>query len=812
MPRLLHDLRYGLRTLIRTPGFTVMAVIVLSLGIGVNATVFSLANELFLRPLSVAAPDTLVRVYSNRWSNVRYRTYLDLRDRNGSLQSLAAFQLQSFGLRIDADVEPVFGEIVSGEYFPMLGVAPARGRLIAPSDDRPGQPPVVVLSHAFWTRRFGSAADAVGRTIDLNGQPFTIVGVTRPDFTGVLAPLRGALWVPLSSDSLLRPALDQDTRLDSSSFHLIGRLKPGVAQGQAQADLDGIGRQLRSAQGDTSEGPAVTVYGATMLHPEISGPVSAFTAVLAAVVALVLLIVCVNVANLVLARAANRDMELAVRQSLGAGRGRLIRQLLTENLLLSIGGAAGGLAIAYWGTRAVAVAQLPAPVPLALTPAIDWRVLAYTTLVAVAATLAFGVAPAIGASRIDLVRALKGIGADGPKHGRLRSAFLVSQVALSVLLLVAAGLFIRSFRHAESLDVGFDGRNVIIASVDLETRGYSESRGLDFVRRLIERLEASPGIVAANALDIVPVTLSNTATYMLRDTDADPPPNQPSPTPLVNGNAIGPGHFRTLQIDLLAGRDFSYADGPGPAGVAIVNETLARRFWPGESALGKRLRPLGSTNPVRDSVEVVGVVRDSTYVTVGEDPRPFLYRPLAQVYTPRVTLLVRSTLGTESALATIRAELRALDPGLPLFNANTLADATAISLLPARVAGTLLVVLGALALALAALGIYGVLAYLVRARTREIGVRVAIGAPPRAVAAMVVRQAITWTAVGAAIGVLLALGLTRFLASFLYGIDPLDPLTFAGVLLVLGIVACVASAVPAVRASRLDPLVALRTL
>jgi predicted permease len=812
MPRLLHDLRYGLRTLIRTPGFTVMAVIVLSLGIGVNATVFSLANELFLRPLSVAAPDTLVRVYSNRWSNVRYRTYLDLRDRNGSLQSLAAFQLQSFGLRIDADVEPVFGEIVSGEYFPMLGVAPARGRLIAPSDDRPGQPPVVVLSHAFWTRRFGSAADAVGRTIDLNGQPFTIVGVTRPDFTGVLAPLRGALWVPLSSDSLLRPALDQDTRLDSSSFHLIGRLKPGVAQGQAQADLDGIGRQLRSAQGDTSEGPAVTVYGATMLHPEISGPVSAFTAVLAAVVALVLLIVCVNVANLVLARAANRDMELAVRQSLGAGRGRLIRQLLTENLLLSIGGAAGGLAIAYWGTRAVAVAQLPAPVPLALTPAIDWRVLAYTTLVAVAATLAFGVAPAIGASRIDLVRALKGIGADGPKHGRLRSAFLVSQVALSVLLLVAAGLFIRSFRHAESLDVGFDGRNVIIASVDLETRGYSESRGLDFVRRLIERLEASPGIVAANALDIVPVTLSNTATYMLRDTDADPPPNQPSPTPLVNGNAIGPGHFRTLQIDLLAGRDFSYADGPGPAGVAIVNETLARRFWPGESALGKRLRPLGSTNPVRDSVEVVGVVRDSTYVTVGEDPRPFLYRPLAQVYTPRVTLLVRSTLGTESALATIRAELRALDPGLPLFNANTLADATAISLLPARVAGTLLAVLGALALALAALGIYGVLAYLVRARTREIGVRVAIGAPPRAVAAMVVRQAITWTAVGAAIGVLLALGLTRFLASFLYGIDPLDPLTFAGVLLVLGIVACVASAVPAVRASRLDPLVALRTL
>lgn len=808
---LLHDVRYGLRTLARTPGFTVMAIVVLALGIGVNATVFSLANAFFLRPLPVSDPGAVVRVYANRYSNVRLRTYLELRDRNSTLTGLVAFHLQSFALRIEADNEHAFGEIVSGEYFSVLGVAPARGRVLAPSDDRAGAPPAVVLSHAFWIRRFGGSPDAVGRTVALNGQPFTIVGIAAAGFTGVLAPLAGDLWVPLATDALLRPGIDPAARLDGAGMHLVGRLKPGVDRARAQADLDTIGRQLRTAAGQPDRGPAFTVYGSTMLHPEISQPVTAFTAVLMTVVTLVLLIVCVNVANLVLARAAGREAEIAVRQSLGAGRARLVRQLLTENLLLSLAGAAGGLGIAFWCTRFLMAVRLPAPVPLVLDLSLDVRVLTFTILAAVGATLAFGVVPALRASRIDLVRSLKGMGGDGPRHGRLRSTFLVAQVSMSVLLLVVAGLFIRGFRQAQSIDAGFDVRDVLTASIDLETRGYAQSRGVELTRSLVERLEAAPEVVSANVVDIIPLTLSNQTTNLLRDGDPEPTPDQPPATPHTYTNAVGPGHFATLKVAMLAGRDFTHLDGESAPRVAVVNETLARQFWPGQNAVGRRLRPPRGDTNASNAIEVVGVVRDSKYITVGEDPMPFLYSPVAQEYTPRITLLVRA--GTPAAaLSAIQREVRALDPGLAVFNVATLADATSLSLLPARVAGGLLGALGVLALALAAIGIYGVLSFLVRARTREIGVRVAIGATPRAVVVMVVRQAMTWTLTGAVIGIALAFLLTRFLSAFLYGISPTDPLTFGGVALLLALVACVAALVPAVRASRMNPLAALRNL
>jgi predicted permease len=812
MTLFLQDIRYGIRTLARTPGFTLIAVAVLALGIGANATVFSLANAFFLRPLPVSDPGTIVRVYSNRYSNTAYRSYIEYRDRNSTLAGLAAFQMQSFGLRIDADTEPAFGTIVSGDYFSVLGVAPARGRLLVASDDRAGAPPAVVLSHAFWKRRFGASPDIVGKTIGLNGQAFTIVGVAAEGFTGLMTPLVGDLWVPLAADALLRPALDPVTRLDTTSIHLVARLKPGVDRALAEADLDTIGRQLRRAGGGPDQGPAVTVYGSTMLHPEFSAPVTAFTAVLMTVVALVLLIVCLNVANLVLARAAGREAELAIRQSLGAGRGRLIRQLLTENLLLALAGAAGGLAIAFWCTRLLMAVHLPTPVPIALDLSIDMRVLAFTTVAAVAATLAFGVTPALSASRIDLVRAVKGIGGDGPRHGRLRSAFLVAQVSMSVLLLITAGLFIRGFRTAQSIDTGFESGHVLTASIDLETRGYSAARGRELLRSLADRLEAAPGVLAVNLVDTVPVTLSNSTTYLLRDGDVAPAQGQQPPTPLIYTNGVGPAHFRTLQIAMVAGRDFTYLDDDAAPRVAIVNETLARRFWPGKRAVGQHLRPLDGGPNTRDIVEVVGVVRDSKYVTVGEAPRPFIYRPLAQEYTPRVTILVRSAGPPASVLPAIKQEVRALDPALPILNVEPLTDAISVSLLPARIAGSLLGALGVLALALAALGIYGVLSFLVRARTREIGIRVAIGATPGVVTTMVVRQAMTWTVAGAGVGLVLAFALTRFLEGFLYGISPTDALTFGGVLLLLALVACVAALVPALRASRLDPITALRNL
>lgn len=811
MASLLQDLRYGLRTLARTPGFTLLAATVLALGIGVNAAVFSLANAFFLRPLPVADPGTIVRVYANRFSNVSYSLYQELRDRNSTLSGLAAFQLSSYSLTVDRETEHAFGELATGNYFPLLGISAARGRLLGPSDDRIDAPGAVVLSHAFWMRRFGGSPDAVGRVIALNAVPFTIVGVAPERFTGVLAPLAGDFWVPLAADTQLRPSLEPAERL-RFSMHLVGRLKPGVDRTQALADLDTIGRQVRTAAGEPDRDRAITVYGPTMLHPEASTPVTAFTAVLMTVVALVLLIVCVNVANLVLARAAGRDIELAVRQSLGAGRGRLIRQLLTENLLLSIAGAAGGIAIAYAATRVVMAWRLPLPVPIALDLSIDLRVLAFTAIVAAAATLAFGMAPALTASRLDLVTTLKGAGGIRRRQKRLRSVFLVAQVAMSILLLVAAGLFIRSFRHAQTMDIGFETAGVFTASLDLETRGYSAARAAELYRRLPARLEARPGIRSVNIVDIVPLTLSNVAVNVLRDGDAVPAPGQRPPTPTINVNVVGPGHFETLGIPLLAGRDFTDADGESSPRVAVVNETLARRFWPGQPAIGQRLRPVNARPGDGTTMEIVGVVRDSKYVTVGEAPRSFLYRPLAQQFTPRVSLLVRSAESPAATVAAIKEELRALDPGLSLFNLQSLSDAASVSLLPARMAGTLLGALGLLALALAALGIYGVLSFLVRSRTREIGIRVAIGATPRTVAAMVVRQAMGWTAIGAAIGIALALALTRFLDAFLYGISPTDPWTFGAVTLLLAVVACIAALVPAVRASRLDPVQAFRSL
>jgi putative ABC transport system permease protein len=419
--------------------------------------------------------------------------------------------------------------------------------------------------------------------------------------------------------------------------------------------------------------------------------------------------------------------------------------------------------------------------------------------------------PALSASRIDLVRAVKGLAGDGPPQSRLRSAFLVAQVALSMLLLVAAGLAVRSFRHAQSIDRGFDAIGVLTASIDLETRGYSAARGREFIRVLTARLASSAGIDAANVVDIVPLTLSSTTTYLLRDKDAAPAPGQRPPTPIIYVNAVGPGHFRTLEISTLAGRDFTEHDTDAAPPVAIVNETMARLFWPGTSAVGQRLRPLeqGGNAP---GIEVVGVVRDSKYVTVGEAPRPFLYRPLTQQYTPRPTVLLRARGDLTSALATLKQEVHALDPGLAVFNVATLDDATGVSLLPARVAGELLGALGLVALALAALGIYGVLSFLVRARTREIGVRVALGASPRRVTMMVVRQAMTWTVAGAGIGLTGALILTPFLKGFLYGISATDPVTFGAVLAMIAAVACVATVIPAVRASRVDPLKALRAL
>jgi predicted permease len=811
LERLLQDLRYGVRTLGRTPGFTAVAVLVLALGIGANATIFTFVNAYFLKPLDGIDPGRIVRVYSNRQSNTMHRSYREYRDRNSTLEGLAAFQMVSVGLRLDRETEHAFGQIASGNFFSVLGVPSSLGRVLMTSDDRPDAPAVAVLAHGFWRQRFGAAPDVVGRTLAINDRPFTVVGVAAEGFTGVMAPLSPDFWVPLSADGALRPALDDGARLDSLSLHMVGRLKPDVPVARAQADLDTLGRALRAAAGDpvTADRQAVTVYSGSQLHVEIARPISAFVSVLMAVVMLMLLIVCTNVANLVLARAASRQVEMAIRQSIGAGRGRLIRQLLTENLLLSGAGALGGLAFAYWCTRLLMAAQLPVPVPLALDLPIDWRVLAFTALVAMLATALFGTAPAMAASRVDLVGVIKGFGGSDRRHGRTRAAFLVAQVSMSVLLLVTAGLFILAFRAAQSIDTGFDGSHVITASIDLQARGYSPGRGRAFVQALTERLEGAPGIAAANVVEITPLTLSNRAGFVLRDGDPAPAPNQRPTLPMVYLNTVAPGHFKTLAIPLVEGRDFNWFDTETAPPIVIVNETLARRFWPGQRAVGQRIRPLGEPEGT-GTMEVVGVARDSKYVSVGEDPRPFAYRPFAQAYTPQLTMLVRAAGAPRTLLPAIVQVVRELDAGLPVFGVATMDDATSVSLLPAKLAGRVLTALGILALALSALGTYGVLSFLVRSRSRELAIRLAIGATPRDIATLVVRHALTWTATGTLIGLGLALVVTRLLASFLYGINPTDLWTFVAVPLLIGLVAGMAAFVPAWRASHQDPLVTLR--
>jgi predicted permease len=812
LERLVQDVRYGIRTLLRAPGFTAVSIAVLALGIGLNTTIFTVANTYLLRPLPAVHPRELVRVCSNRFSGTHLRSFVEYRARNSTLTALIGFNLVSVGLRLDRETEQSFGETVSGDYFSVLGIPVALGRPIGSDDDRPDALPVVVVAHDFWQRRLGAGHDAIGRSLMLNDRAFTIVGVARADFPGMMPPIHGSFWLPLSADRYLRPGVDENDRLNRS-LHMLGRLKPGVTRAQAQSDLDTIGRQLRAAARQPDTGPAISVYNATTLHPEIAPPVMAFASFLLVMVGLVLLIVCVNLANLLLARSATRTVELAIRQSIGAGRGRLVRQLLTESLLLAVAGASVALAITCWCARLLTGLSISGgPVPVAFNLVVDWRVVGFSTIAAIVATIVFGTAPALAASKVDLLSALKGVAGPDRRHSRVRARFLIAQVALSVLLLTAAGLTMLAFKTARSIDRGFDGSHVLTASIDLESRGYNAAHGREFMNTLTERLRATPGIRAVNMVDVVPLTLSNSIGFFLRETDPVPTPTQQPPTPQVFLNGVGPGHFDTLGIQLLQGRDFTPRDDDSAPPVAIVNETFARRFFPGQTALGRRLRPAASPNDPRAALEIIGVVRDSKYVTIGEEPRPFLYRPLGQAYTPQITMLVRAAGPPGSVLPSVNAVMRALDPGLPIFNVAPMDDATVISLLPAQIAGWLLAALGVLALILSALGTYGVLSFLVRSRAREIAIRLAIGSTPRAVASIVVGQAVKWTAIGSVVGLGLAVLLTRFLSAYLYGVSPTSPLVLGGAVTLMACVACTAALAPAIRAARQNPLEALRNL
>ena len=796
----LADVRYGGRVLLRSPGFTFVAVAALAIGIGANLTIFGFAKELLLSaPPGVADPERVVRVFTNRFSNTAYASFEAYRDRNHTFVALAAFRDESMSLRGEGAPEQIFGLGVSGNYFNALGVPTAIGRPILPADDRADGPGVVVISDRFWRLRWAANPGVLGQTITLNGRSAAIIGVAPSAFTGTLAPFLPDVFVPVT-----QPRHGGEI----GSVQLIGRLRPGVAIGEAQADLMTLAAAMVIGPAADRPRPTITVYWARTLAPEIAMPAAIFMGVLLAVVGLVLLLACVNIANLLLSRSAARTREIGIRTAIGASRSRLVRQLLTESLLL---GAAGGaaaslLAMAVARPIAAAAASLPLPAPIGLAFVVDWRLIAAAVGLSLVTTVAFGLMPALQSSRQDVLPALKdGAATAAPKQSRLRAVFLTTQVAMSTLLLVLAALFVRGLVSAQTLDRGLVTDGVLAASIDLESAGYNQARGAIVYEQLLERLERTPGLTSANIVDIVPLTLSNRADEMVSEDH-----RERVDATLVYRNRVTPGHFRTLGIPLVVGRDFDARDRAQATAVVIVNETLARRFWPGENPIGKRLRELTDRGAPHPWFEVVGVARDSKYATVGEDPKPFMYRPMAQDYTPAGTVMVKTRGNAADALPLVRAAVADIDPNMALFSVMTLDSATSISLLPVKVAATVAGTLGVLALILGAIGLYGVMSYLVRQRTREIGIRMALGGERGTVVGLVTGHGMRWTGIGLVVGLAASFAVAKLIAGFLYGVGPADPTAFVGIALLLIGTAYVACYIPARRASRIDPLVALR--
>jgi macrolide transport system ATP-binding/permease protein len=814
---LLQDLRFAARGLRKNPGFTGAAILTLGLGIGANASIFTMVNTLFFKPpAQVERPGELVSVYTSDFSGPRFSTsswvdYLDFqRGSQEVLAGLASFTPRPFSLAAGEETQRVFGEEVSGNYFDVLGMRPAAGRFLRPAENVvPGTQPVAVIGYGLWQRRFSGRAEAVGSIVHLNGHPFTIVGVAPRDFVGSFRGLKFEIWTPLLMHAVLNAGSQDLTNRGDRGLFLIGRLQPGVTVERARARFAVLARQLHAAYPDNwtdvrHESRAITVLPEreARVFPAVRGPVIGFVGLLTAVVSLVLLICCANVANLLLARASGRRREIAIRLAMGAPRRRLVRQLLTESLLLATLGAGAGLLLATWTTGFLQAFQPPLPLPVALDFSLDGRVLGYTITIAMLAGVVFGLVPAMRATRPDLVRALKdetALTAHGRRRVTMRDALVITQVAVSMVLLVMAGLFLRSLGKAQAADPGFAADGLVLLTTEPSIQGYDSARTAVFYDQLESRVRALPGVTAATLAESVPLGLGMNR----RGVQVDGYVPQSGEEMEFGDNTVSAGYFGAMGIPMLKGREFSPVDRPGASPVAIVNEAFARRFWPGQDPIGKRI---GQPDAWR---EVVGVAKDGKYASLGEEPKPYFYLPLAQSYSTDLTLHVRT--GNPAALqGDLRVLVHALDSDLPI-RMVTMDEHLGLSVLPQRIGATLLGVFGALGLILASVGLYGVLAYSVALRRREIGVRIALGAAAADVRRLVVGQALRLVIAGVVAGLLVAFAAGRLASSFLFGVGAADPLTFAGVPLLLGAVAVLASGLPAHRAARIDPMDALRS-
>ena len=806
-----RDVRYAVRQLARAPAFTAVAVLTLSIGIGANTAIFGVVNELLLRPPAhVVDPERIVSLWTSDFSGPPYGAssypdYENFREQRDVMVDVAAYGLVPGNLVEQEETARLAIEEVTPNYFDVLGVRAAQGRLLRGEADE-GEA-VVVLGDKLWRTRFGADPAVVGRTLRINAGTFTVVGVAPEGFMGSQRIFGGVdAWVPLDTLTGGRP--DRLTQRGSRGLMLLGRLQPGVSLDEARARYAVVANQLLASYPDewrdvTRRGRAITILpeSESRVPPELRGAVLGFSGLLLAGFALVLLISSVNVANLLLARAAGRVRDVAIRVSLGASRARLVRQLMTESVALAALGCAGAVLVTYAAARLVS--RWRPPGDLKLDVAIDWRVLVFALAAAVVAAAVFGLAPALSLTRLGAASALKegALAVAGTRRFGLRGALITAQVSVSLVLLVCAGLFLRSLQQAATVDPGFDANNVVIASFDLRTQGYTDARGRAFYDELTQRVAGLQGVRAVTLARGVP--LSGDGGRRRAGVEGYDP--QQGEDMEFNFNVVGPDYFEVMRVPLASGRGFLPADREGAPQVAIVNETFAARYWPGQDPIGKRLTAFsGATD-----IEIVGVARDGKYQMLTEAPLPYIYRPFLQDYE-EMTLHVRVARDADSFLPLLRSEIRAVDGQLPILRLASMRSETAFATLPQRIAATLLGGCAALAVLLAAVGLYGVVAYAVSRRTREIGIRMALGAGRRAVVRMVLEGSMKVVALGLAIGFVLSLGAGRAAQAFLGDVSFADPIALVAGPLVMISCALVASWLPARRAARIDPVRALR--
>ena len=808
MEGLLQDVRLGLRTMRRSPVFSAVAVATLALGIGANTAVFSFVNALLLARMPLPEPERVVRLFGSSPSSpdtdvFSYPTYKDLRDRSKAFEGLAAFRVTSAEVGQDVSQPEARVELVSGNYFTTLRVGAVLGRALEPSDDDGvGQHPVVVLGHDFWKGRLGADPAVIGKTLPLNGQLFTVVGVAAAGFRGSYPTFETDMWVPVVMvEAIRRTGIDIEKR-GWGWLEGIGRLAPQVSVQQAQADLDLVTKSLVREVPDQYRDHGFVLKPAGAIPQAWRGGAVSLLGFFLLLVGLVLLVACVNIAGVLLARATARRRETAVRKALGASRSRLLRQWVVECMTLALLGGAAGLLVAAWVRSALLSLTRSADMLAGFTPELtfDFRVLGFVLVLVLLVGTLFGLIPGLSAGRRDVVNALKeesGGSIGGRRASRSFSAFVVVQIGVSLVLLVTAGLLLRTLREAQAFDLGFQRHNLLLASINLRPAGYTEARGLDFYRQLWQRLRGTPGVQAVTYASIVPLSGDNDRNRFYVE-------GQPEPASL-DVNVVGPGYFGTIGTRLVAGRELT--DAPGSTGEIVVNESLARRFWPGESAVGHRLHSGKADGP---ALEIVGVAHDARYNSLDEEPRPCVFGALAQFYTESCTIHIRTAGDPRAAIAVLREAVKALDPAVGVRGVQTFDDVFRGALLSQSLLAPVTSWLAGLALILSAIGLYGLMSYSVTQRTREIGLRMALGAERGRVLALVVRKGMALALMGLAIGLAGAFAGTRFLSGLLFRVSPTDPWTFAVLSVLILMVALVACLLPARRAARVDPMTALR--